>query len=525
MRHVLRYAVVMLVLIAAPAAAQVQTLSLEEALSRAEEASEAVTIARAGVRRAEGERLRARSEFFPQLFGSAGYTRTLKSEFEVLSSGADTTSTSSEPCGEFAPDPGLPLDERVDSLEAAVRCMSTANPFAAFSDLPFGREHQVNLGLSLSQTLFAGGRVRAQASAASANRSVAELSLSSARAQLVLDVAEAYYNAALADRLYAIAQSTLEQAERTLSQVRLAYDVGNQPEFELLRAQVSRDTQEPLVIQRAADRDLAYMRLKQLLNMPLETELTLTTELGGAQLTPVVSAAQRVLDLPLDTALDARAVVRQAELAVDAQENLFTVARSQRWPAITLSSQYGRVAYPTSGIPEWQDFRTNWTIAASLQLPLFTGGRIKGEEMMAAAAVEEARARLTMTRELAALDTRSAVERLQAAEASWLASSGTVEQAQRAYSIAEVRFQEGVSTQLELADSRILLEQAQANRAVAARELQVARLRVALLPWLPLGSASGAPAMQQQAPPQAAPRQTTPAAPAGSVLTRGSGQF
>jgi outer membrane protein TolC len=102
---------------------------------------------------------------------------------------------------------------------------------------------------------------------------------------------------------------------------------------------------------------------------------------------------------------------------------------------------------------------------------------------------------------------------LRAAEALWQASAGTVEQASRAYTIAEVRFKEGISTQLELNDSRILLQQAQANRAVAARDLQVARMRMALLPDLPLGAGGtptigvavdagggGAPAQQPTAP-------------------------
>ena len=72
----------------------------------------------------------------------------------------------------------------------------------------------------------------------------------------------------------------------------------------------------------------------------------------------------------------------------------------------------------------------------------------------------------------------------------------TASQAQRAYEIAEVRFREGISTQLELSETRVQLQQALANRARAARDLQVARKRLELLPYLPLsqsGSASAAP--------------------------------
>jgi outer membrane protein TolC len=469
-------------------------LSLEAALRMAETASEQVTMAQAGVLRTQGELRRARSEYFPQVFGSASYTRTLDSEFSVFDSNDPDTTSASEPCGSFTPNPVLPLAERVDSLESAVRCQSDSNPFAAFEDLPFGRENQWRIDLSVSQTVFSGGRVQAQNRMASAGRRVAEIELISARAQVMLQVAEAYYDAALAARLFDIAESTLVQAETTLSQVTLARQVGSQPEFEELRAQVTRDTQRPLVIQRRADRDLALLRLKQTLNLPADAALQLTTELDAADESSVVRLALELAGVEPDSSTSARMAVRQATEAVVAQEAQRTIARAQRLPSLSLSMQYGRVGYPEGASPLDVPFRTNWTVGASVQVPIFTGGRLSGEAMIARANLDEARARLQMTQELAALDTRNVYERLAAAEAAWAASTGTVTQATRAYSIAVVRFTEGISTQLELNDSRLLLQQAQANRALAGRDLQVARLRVALLPYLPLVASSDAAA-------------------------------
>ena len=64
-------------------------------------------------------------------------------------------------------------------------------------------------------------------------------------------------------------------------------------------------------------------------------------------------------------------------------------------------------------------------------------------------------------------------------------------EAEKAYAIAEIRYREGISTQTELADARLLLEQARANRATAGRDLQTARVRVALLRDLPLAQGVG----------------------------------
>ena len=470
-------------------------LTLGEALDIAEKESETVGIARAELSRAEGERRRARSAYFPQLNGSASYQRTLQSQFSTFQSETDTSGTSLQICPRFAPHPGLPIEQRLDSLEDAVSCASSANPFANFRDLPFGRENAYRFGLSFSQTLFTGGQLRGQSQAAGAGVRSAAVGLTAARAQLLLDVTGAYFDASLAARLLAIAEATLRQADTTLAQTQLARQVGNQSEFDLLRARVTRDNQRPIVIQRRADRDLAHYRLKQLLDVPLDQPLSLTTELGDTSLVDPARLSAVVEQLG-DTTTSARAPVRQASEAVQAQRGLLRVARGQRFPQVAVTSQYAQLAYPGKVSPFGADFVSDWTVSLGLQLPIFTGGRIDGEVAAAQANLTQAELRLQQSRELAEVDTRNTEIQLEAAQAGWQASAGTVEQAARAYQIAELRYREGISTQTELLDSRIQLQQAQASRARAARDLQVAKMRLALLPALPLATAGTPPSIQ-----------------------------
>ncbi len=466
-----------------------RALTLSEALELAEKRSESIGIARAGLARATGDRRRARSAYFPQLSGSASYQRTLQSQFSALDAGTDTSTTPAPSCDRFVAQPGLPIDQRLDSLENAVECASAADPFGTLRNLPFGRENTYRFGLSFSQTLFSGGRVRGQVQAAGAGVRSAAIGLTSARAQLLLDVTGAYYDASLADRLFTIAQATLDQADTTLSQTRLAREVGNLSEFDLLRARVTRDNQRPIVIQRRADRDLAYFRLKSLLDVPLDELLALTTELGDTALTDS-ARLEALAQTSGDTGAAARAPVRQAAEAVEAQRGLLLVARGQRLPQVALTSQYAQLGYPEKVSPFGARFVDDWVVSLGLQLPLFTGGRIGGEEDVARANLSEAELRLQQTHELAEVDARNATTQLEAADAAWQASAGTVEQAARAYQIAELRYREGLSTQTELLDSRIQLQQAQASRARAARDLQVAKVRIVLLPALPLAGAA-----------------------------------
>jgi len=271
----------------------------------------------------------------------------------------------------------------------------------------------------------------------------------------------------------------------------------------------------PVLIQRRSDRDVAYVRLKQLLHLPLTDSLALTTSLDDSTAAQPGTISSLLAQAP-DTAAESRAPVRQAAENVTAQKSAVTVAHAERIPSLSLTSAFGRVAYPSGIFPSWSDFRSNWTVGGSLTLPIFTGGNIHGDEQIATAGLQQARAQLQQTRELAELDALNALNRLEAAQAQMNASRGTAEQAARAYQIATVRYKEGISTQTELNDAQIQLQQAQANRATAARDLQVARIRLALLRDLPLtGSSAQAAQSQTQATTQAA----TLAVPLGTQST------
>ncbi|MCU0255375.1 MAG: TolC family protein, partial [Vicinamibacterales bacterium] len=357
-------------------------------------------------------------------------------------------------------------------------------------ELPFGQANAWRLNLQVSQPLFTGGRLTAQRDQAQVLRESAELGLSTAQAQAMLDVGQAFLDAALSDRLLAIAQASYEQADRAYRQTLAQREVGRQSEFDLLRAQVDRDTLQPEIVARQAARRVAYLRLKQLLEIPLDTEVQAVVDLVEGELAPPAMLARAIADAEAGNLAGPRTALSQAQNEVRVRDAAVTIVRSQRLPTVSVQSAYGLVNY--SGAPAFDDYRDNWSVGATMAVPIFTGGRLRAEEQMARAEAEQARQQLRLANEVADLDRESAREQLMSARAAWDATAGTVRQAQRAYEIAELRYKEGLSTQLELSDARLLLEQAQLNRATAGRALQLARLRAALLPDLPLGTASSA---------------------------------
>ena len=517
-----------------PGPVQSIALSLDDAIRVATRESEALQIARAGITRSSGQLKQARSGYLPQLNSSLAYTRTLRSQFSALAGGSDTSTKPSVPKPQAVCAPQIPANataaERAALLAQASTCAAAQS--IDFSKVGFGARNQYTLGLSLSQSVFSGGRLAGLTAAADAQQRSAQIDLGSQRAQLALDVTQAYFDAVLADRLVVIADTSLAQTEELLRQTKIARQVGNQSEFDLLRATVSRDNQRPVLITRRGDRDVAYLRLRQLLNVPLDAPLQLTTPIDEpAAITSIIATnAASGTDAPAgiassDTSTARRAPVRQSEEAVRAQEGQLKSARADLLPSLSVTSNYQRLFFPSNVFPTLNQYSENWTVGGSISFSLFSGGRVAGQVEVAQANVDEARARLQQAKELAALDTRVALNQLQAAEASFDASRGTARQAQRAYSIDQLRYKEGISTQTDLTQSRLLLEQAVANQALSARDLAVARARMALIRDLPINTnALGAAAQRSaaQQPQQQPQQQRTQSSAAGST---GAGQI
>ena len=184
----------------AAGAAPTAVLSLEDAIRIATRESEALQIARAGISRASGQLKQARSQYYPQVNSSLAYARTLRSQFSALAGGSDSSATSSAPKPQSVCAPQIPATataaERAAALAQASTCAAVQG--IDFSKVGFGARNQYTLGLSVSQSVYSGGRIAGQTDAANAQERAAQIDLGSQRAQLALDVTQAYFDAVLA---------------------------------------------------------------------------------------------------------------------------------------------------------------------------------------------------------------------------------------------------------------------------------------------------------------------------------------
>lgn len=441
----------------APAAAQpapsqpASPLSFEEAVAAAERAAESVDVARADVDRARAQVTSARAGYLPTVNGSLQYQRTLASEFDNINFGI--------------PDMG---------------------PETSDVELPFGQRNNWRVNVQASQPLFDGFRTRAAVSAAKSGVRVSELGLASTRAQVVLQVAQAYFDAALAQRQVEIAEITLQQTQQTLDETRLGFKQGATPEFDVVRAEVANENQQTMLVRFRVQRDVLFVQLRRLIGVPLDRPLELTSKLEADDLEQILASARKAAGVTGT----ARVPVAQAKENVSMREDSLSIARADYLPTLSAGTDYGLVNYQNQ--PFNSDWRTNWTAGITLTLPIFDGLRREANVRSSKAELHAARAQLENAREVSDVEQAQAAAAVAASRTQLESTTRTVQQAQRTYEIAELRFSQGASTHLELIDARVQLEQSQLNKAGAERDLRIARLRQELLPALPLG-AVGAP--------------------------------
>lgn len=355
----------------------------------------------------------------------------------------------------------------------------------------FGQKYTYNTTLNAQQALFQGGRIVSAALAASSVRSAARMDHAETRARLSVDVQRAYFNAAYLAKIAELQAQNLELATTRVTQTEQLLASGRVARFDLLRARVERANLEPLALQAAADRDVAFLEVHRLLDLPVDQPLLLISVLDPQGVRTIAGRASA------DAAPDAlRASVRSAELTARAKNASIRVARADLLPQLNLSFNLGYLALPTlNGFPTvmgrvteaacpagtgagktcqnsgWFPDR-NFTFTFSWNV--FDGLRAKGNLDLAQAQAKIAEISLTQAREAATLEVSRARNELTRAIAAFGARQETSAQADEAYQLAALRYQRGLGTQLEVSDAQYQLLTARSTEAKATFDLYLA---------------------------------------------------
>ncbi len=409
-----------------PATADTLRLSLDDAVRLALEQGIDMQVANAETRIAAGRIRETAADAWPQISGAVDYTRQFDSIFSGAGAASDTV---------FGP---------------------------LLENSPFAAEKTWKVDVTGTQTLYS-RKVGAGVGAARAYRKQTDANRAETAASVALRVKQAYLTASAAGQLVGIASAGRDQAQAHFKQVQSFRRAGTRAEYDLIQAQVDAMNAEPPVVSALNDYELAMLDLKRALGVSLRQPLALVTPLR---------AADGTVPVPDDPSLAPvqRAALTSADAEVEGREKLLDVERATRWPELKLSGTVSHQAFPEDEFPTRDQFRRSIQGTARLEFPLFLGLKSFGAIQRATAEVRKAEVRREELRQQLELDIERARQDVRRTLALLLARRGTVDLARRAHYLANVRYTNGISTQLEVTDARFQMMTSEGNEVIAARD-------------------------------------------------------
>ncbi len=295
----------------------------------------------------------------------------------------------------------------------------------------------------------------------------AQLSVQDTRDLIVLVVGGTYMQALASQARIASVQAQLQTAEALYQQASDMKAAGMVPAIDVLRSQVEMQAQQQRLV--AARNDLAKQKLTlgRIIGLPGGQEIELTEKI------PVTPAPPLTLDQALDRAYRDRPDYRAAQAQVRAAELSRKAAISEALPTVKLNGDYGVVGRrPTQDQP-------TYTTAAALNIPIFQGGKVKGDVMQADALLRQREAALNNLRgeidfqvRTAFLDLQSSAELVQVAQSS-------IQVAEDALAQSRDRFRAGVANSVEVVQAQEAVASSNENYINSTFAYNVAKLTLA----------------------------------------------
>ena len=273
-------------------------------------------------------------------------------------------------------------------------------------------------------------------------RQAAMMNARDAREMVVLAVTGSYLRVLATQALVASQEAQVKYAEVSYKQARDQMEAGTKAQIDANRSLVELQSQQQRLTSDKAQLAKEEMSLARVIDLPLDRQLLLSETLPTSA--PEVPAS----DSAVKEGLDHRADLLAAGLQVKAAQQALGASRSEYLPSFSVNGSFGvQGVNPNHGANVFQ-------ATASLNIPIWSSGRVRADVQQADAAVGQRKAELEDKKgavehdvRTALLDLNVAAEQVKVAESNRQLALSTLKQSQD-------RFAAGVTTSVEVVQSQ-----------------------------------------------------------------------
>ena len=274
----------------------------------------------------------------------------------------------------------------------------------------------------------------------------ARLDTRQAREEVVLAVTGTYLQLMATTALIDAQRVEVQYAEASYKQARAQAEAGTKAPIDANRNLVELQTEQQRLRSQLGDQQKQQNALARLIGLPLGIDIDITEKLETlpSDTAPVEEAVRRSWSQRQD--------LRSAEAQLRAAEEARKAAGAEHLPSATVSGYYGiQGVNPNQGNGVFQ-------ASASLNVPIFDGGRIHADTAQADAVVAQRRAELSNERGAVELDVRNAYidltvanDQVGTAESNRKLALSTLQQSQDRFAVGVADSVEVVNSQESLA--------------------------------------------------------------------------
>jgi outer membrane protein TolC len=303
--------------------------------------------------------------------------------------------------------------------------------------------------------------------ASNENVRAANFSYDDARELVTLVVANEYLLALAAQARVDAAQAQLETAETLFKQTQDLKRSGVVAGIDVLRTQVQSQSRRQRLIALKNEAEKAKLQLGRVIGLPSAQQIVLADSMPEAPMPPVT------LDEALQLARADRADLKQARSLVRASELRKRAQQSQYIPSARLDGDYG-VLGRTPG-----NSHGTFTAAATLNIPIFNGGRYRADVRQANVELQQRKAQLSDLEARIEHEVRQAFMDVESATAQVAVAKSAVDLAHQQLTQARDRFAAGVAGSLDVVESEQAVTEADENLISALYQSNIAKATLA----------------------------------------------
>jgi outer membrane protein TolC len=323
-----------------------------------------------------------------------------------------------------------------------------------------------DLRASLSQTVFdltARNNYRATKEIARAN----ELSVEDARDLIVLGVGGTYLQVIAARSRIEAARAQLATAEALFKQTSEQRAAGVVAQIDLNRSQIQLLTQQQRLVSLENDYSKLKITLARLAGLPPNEQYEISDAIPFSEAPPLT------FDEALKQAFEQRSDLKAAQAQVEAAGRSRSAARSERLPSFAVRADYGVI-----GVNPSQAHGT-FSVAGTVRVPIWQGGRIKGQTEVAEAALGQRQAELEDLKGRIESEVRNAYFDLQAAASQVEVARKNIQVSTQNLDLTRQKFEAGVSDNVEVVQSQEALSTANTDYINSVFAHNLAKLSLA----------------------------------------------